>query len=803
MSEWFRTSGLGFSQVQGASLDFLGEKGYLIGGSKVGGEERSPWLQMDQIVLPGAEWKPSVVNTGGLLNRAYHATAAIQASKKLYVFGGEIAEDSDRPYPAEVIEVETKSLFGLKASIYTPAGDSGAVAVKGLTAAVVGKSVNEHVATFGGKNSEGGCSDDLWLFTPLSAEQLTIFSRAPVVEGEDGEAEGEEPLEPPTPWIKLTCSEDEEKPCPRYLHTCVSAGPNKDLLILYGGQNEAGDLLSDVWMCDLSEVVTSMAPPVQCEDGDAEEKNGGVETQEISTTVKWTKLRETSETVGPRFKHQSFCYMTPKQDGSDPDPCIYLNVFGGTSSKGSCDGKVWTSTINLSPEVVEPDEEGNGGCDGSPQASDFACEKSASQSGVPLSDLNGCCIGTICTDSVPTALVLAVDGLQSSLQVVDDMDDLSLATKKECIRKVKEAKAAAAAQASDSQSVEEESVGSSGLPKRVTYPNGDIYEGSLKLPGDYVEGDPIVPTRLVRNGRGTMTYADTGEVYVGQWSVNQRVGYGKSEVDGTIYDGAYEDDLKHGEGTLRKKPEPVDEGAAAGTAEAIGGGDVSQLGTANNSVDDIGNVQGSIADAEELELGMLIYDGNWVAGVYHGDGVLVYDNGDRYTGTFKNGKRHGKGSLEPSKPDGTRYVGDWVDGEISGLGEVKNYPVKMEDEAHNATPHPEGQEPCSGLYEGQVRNGIPWGKQGYVRYSDGSEYLGEWINGKRNGYGKHVMPNLDEYEGKFVGGLRCGFGRLICTSGENYFGNWKDNHFSGEGQRTAADGTQEVGNFDQTGLLRK
>ena len=60
-----------------------------------------------------------------------------------------------------------------------------------------------------------------------------------------------------------------------------------------------------------------------------------------------------------------------------------------------------------------------------------------------------------------------------------------------------------------------------------------------------------------------------------------------------------------------------------------------------------------------------------------------------------------------------------------------------------------------------MRNGIPWGKQGYVRYSDGSEYLGEWINGKRNGYGKHVMPNLDEYEGKFVGGLRCGY--VLCS----------------------------------------
>jgi hypothetical protein len=134
---------------------------------------------------------------------------------------------------------------------------------------------------------------------------------------------------------------------------------------------------------------------------------------------------------------------------------------------------------------------------------------------------------------------------------------------------------------------------------------------------------------------------------------------------------------------------------------------------------------------------------------------------------------------------------------------VKNYPVSMELEAHNATAHPEGQGPCSGLYEGQVRNGIPWGKQGYVRYSDGSEYLGEWINGKRNGYGKHVMPNLDEYEGKFVGGLRCGFGRLLCTSGDTYIGNWKGDHYSGEGQKTYADGSKESGIFDKSGLVRK
>ena len=129
------------------------------------GHEKSPWLQMDQIVLPSAQWKPLVVNTGGLLNRAYHATAAMQGTKKLYVFGGEFAERPDSAYPAQILEIETTSLFGLKATVYAPAGDSCSnIALKGLTAAVVGNSTNEHVVIFGGKASDGACVDDLSLF---------------------------------------------------------------------------------------------------------------------------------------------------------------------------------------------------------------------------------------------------------------------------------------------------------------------------------------------------------------------------------------------------------------------------------------------------------------------------------------------------------------------------------------------------------------------------------------------------------------------------------------------------------------
>ena len=35
--------------------------------------------------------------------------------------------------------------------------------------------------------------------------------------------------------------------------------------------------------------------------------------------------------------------------------------------------------------------------------------------------------------------------------------------------------------------------------------------------------------------------------------------------------------------------------------------------------------------------------GEWQNDVYHGQGSLTYANGDTYTGTFRNGVRHGHG----------------------------------------------------------------------------------------------------------------------------------------------------------------
>ena len=52
-----------------------------------------------------------------------------------------------------------------------------------------------------------------------------------------------------------------------------------------------------------------------------------------------------------------------------------------------------------------------------------------------------------------------------------------------------------------------------------------------------------------------MTYS-SGQTYVGEWEHGMRSGFGKYSLpDGTIYEGHFKRDRKHGTGTLRRSGE--------------------------------------------------------------------------------------------------------------------------------------------------------------------------------------------------------------------------------------------------------
>ena len=69
-----------------------------------------------------------------------------------------------------------------------------------------------------------------------------------------------------------------------------------------------------------------------------------------------------------------------------------------------------------------------------------------------------------------------------------------------------------------------------------------------------------------------------------------------------------------------------------------------------------------------LDGGALVYDGTLVRGKMNGQGTLIFENGDQYTGDFNNGAFNGKGTFQSK--DGWKYEGDFVNGQAEGQGKL-------------------------------------------------------------------------------------------------------------------------------------
>ena len=122
-----------------------------------------------------------------------------------------------------------------------------------------------------------------------------------------------------------------------------------------------------------------------------------------------------------------------------------------------------------------------------------------------------------------------------------------------------------------------------------------------------------------------------------------------------------------------------------------------------------------------------------------------------------------------------------------------------------------------------VMCGDAWNKKGYhgpviCNYADGSEYQGEWQDGKRHGTGTYISPTGTKYEGEwendeasghgvchyadgmkydgqFENGERHGKGVLISPEGDRYEGQFKYDLLNGEGIYIWGDGVRSEGEF--------
>ncbi len=160
---------------------------------------------------------------------------------------------------------------------------------------------------------------------------------------------------------------------------------------------------------------------------------------------------------------------------------------------------------------------------------------------------------------------------------------------------------------------------------KITYSNGDVYEGGM--------------AGLKKSGTGTYTYKN-GDVYVGSFADDRANGSGTmTYANGNVYTGAFKDGLPDGEGTLTYKSGDTYVGSFAAGRK---------------------NGKGTYTSGDA------VYTGAYVNDVREGEGKQVYANGDVYEGTFKNDMRNGQGTY--TFANGERYVGSFRDNQLSGEG---------------------------------------------------------------------------------------------------------------------------------------
>ena len=82
-----------------------------------------------------------------------------------------------------------------------------------------------------------------------------------------------------------------------------------------------------------------------------------------------------------------------------------------------------------------------------------------------------------------------------------------------------------------------------------------------------------------------------------------------------------------------------------------------------------------------------------------------------------------------------------------------------------------------------------------VRVVKKEDYEGDWIKGKRHGFGALHVKGSGIYHGNFVENLKHGLGEFKYDSGEIYYGEFKQDLFDGKGEYTFKDGSKFVGNY--------
>jgi hypothetical protein len=218
------------------------------------------------------------------------------------------------------------------------------------------------------------------------------------------------------------------------------------------------------------------------------------------------------------------------------------------------------------------------------------------------------------------------------------------------------------------------------------------------------------------------------------------------------------------------------------------------------------------------------YEGEFQKNKYHGKGTYIDSSGTKYTGEWQNGERFGFGEelkITKSKRGGIGIIYTNEESGVKVLSVLEGGPaiaagIKVGDlitHVDNTSMNGLTVEASLNIISGNagseiaitlLKNGrgqpvlIKMQRDIFVELK--TEYSGQWSNDKKNGDGIEKMSNWAVYRGQFKSGQYHGIGeyKFIGSStraGESFYGELKDGKFNGQGTYNWANGDKYVGEY--------
>jgi len=109
------------------------------------------------------------------------------------------------------------------------------------------------------------------------------------------------------------------------------------------------------------------------------------------------------------------------------------------------------------------------------------------------------------------------------------------------------------------------------------------------------------------------------------------------------------------------------------------------------------------------------------------------------------------------------------------------------------------------VYKGQFKNGLKHGKGKWSK-GEGDEkctFEGNYVKGKKEGYGEFRWASGNFYRGEYLDDERHGYGEMYWVDGSLYKGSWIKGIQHGQGIMKLSDGTIKKGTFENNTFIEE